>query len=316
MLRMEKILFYVNERNNVEANLETAAAMARNSAATLTLVDVIDKLPCELLRLRPSAGMDSQAQLAMEETSEALEGLARRARELGVVTHTRVLTGIPSAALIREVTQGGYGLLMVNAPRKVGVRERVLGGTTQKLIRTCPCPVLVMPPGGVERNGGVLAAVSPELGDETRIASSAAVLGAAAALARARECELRILHCWSLLGESVLMRTAGVHRGQMASLLLGAQRSARMAMEELMRRVDLKGIRYSVQLRKGDPLKLVPEHVNGKRIGILVIGAPERTGIAGLLRWSLAEEILRSVDCPVATVRSSGLPVPVARRAA
>ncbi|MFB3779714.1 MAG: universal stress protein [Bryobacteraceae bacterium] len=313
---MEKMLFYVNGHVNVEANLDRAAAMARNSAATLTLVDVIDKLPREMLRLRPAIGVDSLAQVAAEEAFGALENLARRARDLGAVTQTRVLMGFPPAALIREVEEGGYGLLMVNVPRRASVRERVLGGTTQKLIRTCPCPVLVMRPGDEERSGGVLAAVAPELGDEAKYATSAAVLDAAAALARAQHCELRILHCWSLLGESVLMRTAGLHRGQMAGLLLGAQRSARTAMEEVIRRVDLKGIRYSVHFRKGDPLKLIPEYVDGRRIRILVIGAPKRASLASLLAGSLAEELFWSVDCQVATIRDKCIPAPVVRRAA
>ncbi len=316
MLRIEKILFYVNGDAGVEANLDRVAAMARNSGAALTLVDVIDKLPRELLRLRPSVGMDSLEELAAEDVSGNLEALALRAAHLGALADTKVLVGVPSAVLPREVQRGGYDLLAVSGRRRASIKERMLGGTVQRLMRACPCPVLVMRPHEGEPGGVVLAAVAPELGDEGRMASSAAVLEAAAALARAQNCDLLVAHFWVLVGEGVLMRTGGIHRGQMAALLAAAHRSARAAMADLLRRVDLSGIRCTVLVRKGDPLRLIPESARVKRAGVLVMGAPGRTGMAGFLTGSLGDELYWGVGCPVASVNTRNLAAPSASRAA
>jgi len=313
---MEKILFYVNGHAGAEANLETAAAMARNSGAALTLVDVIDKLPREFLRLRPSIGMDSLEHLAAEEAYGALESLAQRARDLGAVAGAKVLVGVPSMVLLREVQSGGYDMLAVSAHRRASLRERVFGGAAQQLMRACPCPVLVIRPQAGEPAGEVLAAVAPESGDPARTAASVAILEAAVALARMQNCALRIVHCWALAGEGVLLRTAGIHRAQLAALLSAAHRSARAAVADLLRRVDLGGVKYSVSLRKGDPLKVVAELADTRRVNVLVLGAPRRSTVAGFLAGSLADELFWGVGCPVATVNNNNLTAPGVSRAA
>jgi len=57
-----------------------------------------------------------------------------------------------------------------------------------------------------------------------------------------------------------------------------------------------------VLIREGDVLAVLQEAIEKNHVDLLVIGTRGRTGIGKLLLGSIAEEILRSVACPVLTV--------------
>jgi nucleotide-binding universal stress UspA family protein len=73
-------------------------------------------------------------------------------RILGQATESKVLSGSPASALIREIERTGATLVAVGSHGRRRAAEIALGGTAGELLHTAPCSVLVAKtPGGRER---------------------------------------------------------------------------------------------------------------------------------------------------------------------
>lgn len=74
------------------------------------------------------------------------------------------------------------------------------------------------------------------------------------------------------------------------------------AMDAFVRSAPLAGIRYEVVLARGETETVFEEMVKKHEIDLVVIATHGRAGLKKLLLGSVAEEIFRSVHCPVLTV--------------
>ena len=83
---------------------------------------------------------------------ERLLGLAVSRIPKGLERESRVLTGDPAARLTEA--SGEFDLMVVGSRAWGPLKRTLLGSTTRKLIRSCACPVLVLPRGaGVDPLG-------------------------------------------------------------------------------------------------------------------------------------------------------------------
>ena len=77
---------------------------------------------------------------------------------------------------------------------------------------------------------------------------------------------------------------------------------AEHAMDTLVRSAPLAGVRYEVILEKGETELVFQDMVKKHGIDLVVIATHGRAGLKKLLLGSMAEEIFRSVTCPVLTI--------------
>ena len=83
---------------------------------------------------------------------ERVLGLAVSRIPKGLERESRVLTGDPAARLTEA--SGEFDLMVVGSRAWGPLKRTLLGSTTRKLIRSCACPVLVLPRGaGVDPLG-------------------------------------------------------------------------------------------------------------------------------------------------------------------
>ncbi|MFI5118924.1 MAG: universal stress protein [Thermoanaerobaculia bacterium] len=122
------------------APLRYAAGLARRSSAELVVVHAVKDLPEEGGHgLVPA----SYAPVLLEEARRSVgRAVASVDASPGSVS-TRVVPGSPSRALVRIAEEESADLLVV------GVHPHVLGGATHPIVRAAHCPVLTIPPGGV-----------------------------------------------------------------------------------------------------------------------------------------------------------------------
>ncbi|GEM_PF-160748 len=124
--------------------LAAAASLAARLHGELTILAVAE----------PSSGIVVEA-LAEGEWRPSIErrlddalAEARAAIPDGVATHRRLLIGEPAAALARAAE--ALDLLVVGSRGYGPIRRTLLGTTSERLMRTAPCPVLVIPRGAGE----------------------------------------------------------------------------------------------------------------------------------------------------------------------
>jgi nucleotide-binding universal stress UspA family protein len=77
---------------------------------------------------------------------------------------------------------------------------------------------------------------------------------------------------------------------------------AKHAMDTFVRSAPLAGVRYEVVLEKGETEPVFQDMVKNHAIDLVVIATHGRGGLKKLLLGSVAEEIFRSVTCPVLTI--------------
>ncbi len=77
---------------------------------------------------------------------------------------------------------------------------------------------------------------------------------------------------------------------------------AQHAMDTFVRSAPLAGVHYEVLLEKGETELVFEDMVKTNNIDLVVIATHGRAGLRKLLLGSVAEEIFRSVSCPVLTI--------------
>jgi nucleotide-binding universal stress UspA family protein len=80
------------------------------------------------------------------------------------------------------------------------------------------------------------------------------------------------------------------------------EHEARAAMDELLSSTELQGLATSMVIETGDPAEELNRAVRDHDIDLVIVATHGRTGLMRLLMGSVAEEMFRSVNCPVLNV--------------
>jgi nucleotide-binding universal stress UspA family protein len=81
-----------------------------------------------------------------------------------------------------------------------------------------------------------------------------------------------------------------------------SEREVRAEMNKLVQSEEMKGLAATPLVESGEPAEEILRAVRNHDIALAVAGTHGRTGIMRLLMGSLAEELLRTLPCPVLTV--------------
>ena len=123
-----------------EAATEHAIALAAQLSARLLVVTVIDPRPRRGHRPRPVE--------ERERVSEAVHAVAARARQRGANASFLVWDGDPAESIIAAAEAEGADVIVVGSHRRSPVGRAILGSVSDEVVRSAPCPVLVVPPTG------------------------------------------------------------------------------------------------------------------------------------------------------------------------
>lgn len=311
MERFKNILLIAGGDNWNTTSLKRAVALAKNNSARLTVVDVVGELPRELGVVATSRHRVEVQSLVVAERLKQLEQHIEAVVTNGIRVNAKVLVGKPFLEIIREVLKKKHDLVMKTAQGEGRLKEAIFGSTAMHLLRKCPCPVWMLMPTHRRHYVKILAAVDPDPIDADKNALNTNIMELATSLARTEGSELHVTHCWSLYGETLLMRPGGMSRSEVAELAREAQTEHGDRLYQLVERHAPALPNNRVHLLKGDAEALIPALARRKNIEIIVMGTVVRTGIAGFIVGNTAENILQRVDCSVLTVKPNGFVSPV-----
>jgi nucleotide-binding universal stress UspA family protein len=126
--------------------------------------------------------------------------------------------------------------------------------------------------------------------------ASRAALPIVSAIARKYGSHIFAAHVWAPLPYSMVT-------SEELSALEGQEESdAREVLEKFLRIKELEGLPVTPILRCGDAVRELPRIVQQHHINLAVLSTHGRTGFKRLLMGSVAEELFRSLPCPVLTV--------------
>lgn len=74
-----------------------------------------------------------------------LEEVVVRLRGVGVHARGRWEAGEPAATIVNFAVHGGYSAIVMGSVGRAGVKEAFIGSCTERVVRTSPVPVVVVP---------------------------------------------------------------------------------------------------------------------------------------------------------------------------
>jgi nucleotide-binding universal stress UspA family protein len=308
MQRFRNILMLYNEASAHQPALAHVIALAGQTGARLTFVDVLEDLHL-VSGASPAVLPDDLIALRREDIAINLKGIGADLARVDI----KVLVGNPPIAIIQEVLRAGHDLVVKTARGPdMGLGGRLFGSTAIKLMRKCPVPVWAFKPAPEIRFARVLAAVGPPPEDGQDNRQNEDIISLAAAFSRAAAGRLDILHCWRLPGESLL--TSGRTRIPTTTLETMREQAEARASDHLNASLlaqELTGVAYQAHLRHGHVGVILPAFIETEEIDLVVMGSLTRTGIAGLISGSAAEQIFYSANCAVLVVKPPNFVSPV-----
>ena len=145
MTAFQRILVATDLSAPARRAAERGALLSRQAQAALDLLHVADLSPLDHLR----QWLPGQAQDMPQRVLDAAQAQVHALADLllqrhGVTANTHVRTGAVTNELVRIVKELQADLLVCGARGESVVRHLLLGTTAQRILRTTPCPVLVV----------------------------------------------------------------------------------------------------------------------------------------------------------------------------
>lgn len=152
-MNYRKILVPLDGSTSAEGALESAATLAGSFGAEVLLVGVLD-LTAGMYDVYSEAFSPLDLKAQLEKFIEtALERARTRIEARGLRARRFVEVGVPHEEIARLAQAEGVDLIVMTTHGRKGLSHLLLGSVTEKVIRTAPCPVLVVrpPPEAPER---------------------------------------------------------------------------------------------------------------------------------------------------------------------
>lgn len=296
MRQFTNLLVFLSGGPNDPA-IRHATRIAVAQRARITIADVLEQPPAYLRPLLPREW--SVPKLLRTEKTVTLERSAARIRRLGIEPRTRLLEGSPVKAITREVTRADHDLLAVAASAP-GIVHSV-GTTAARLVRECPCPMLLVR-SSRRRRHRVLVALDTGLWSRGNARLSALLLETAITMAEIEQDDVHVLHAWELYDERHLRRE-GRKDDEIGQFAFQAREEARDALQKTIAPYRRHLSAKHIHLERGNPRKVIPAFAVKHGIELLVIGTVARSGLGRYLVGNTAEVLLSDMPCSMLVVR-------------
>ena len=316
MKQIKSILYYVDE--SVDSTVvKRLVELAEAANATITLGSVVRPARSQVLLTRDTLDLEKVEQLLVEDRLRLLDEAAAQVRDNSVKVATRVFVGDPVATIIEAVKNDEFDFLVKVPTPAEGLRRQLFGGIDMRLMRACPCPVVIGPPKRDGLSGKTVAAVDYDEGDPLKAKLNSAILNAVTLLLGSDSgfvSETHIVHAWTLYGESLF--TSGRRElppEELNAALRHEEERRRKWLDELVSGFratlgDTKAAQFQpIQtLLHGEPTEVIPRLIQELDADSLAMGTVSRSGVGGMLMGNTAEAILNRVNCAVLTLKPDG----------
>lgn len=286
--KVTKILAAVGQFPQDDPVLGRAAEIARAHQAGLTVTCVIDRLTAFD---STSADLDRMQQLLHLMAYEDIKAAVAR-QDVGIsALDIRVEAGSPAPRLVELINEIGSDLVVMRAHQRESIVEKVIGSTTDRVIRTANVPVLVTkrPPRRAYQRVVVATEASAE--------SAAAVAYAAALFPSAA---LYLIHVVQvpLQFETAMMR-AGAGQAGIAAHRHALTREAKAHMREMSEMLANRPVPSKTRVVVGAPAKLIVQATWSPKVDLIVVGPGSASVIQQALLGSVTRRLLQEAACDV-----------------
>ncbi|MGD2029383.1 MAG: universal stress protein, partial [Desulfobacterales bacterium] len=202
------LLFYNDQFSGIKAKV---IQLLRNHRARLKIIDVFDNLDQYGELLPTSSSIEELKEVIITERRQEIIGHFEAYPDIRSQMTIIFKFGNTVVEIIKEVLLGGHDLVIKAASGEKTFRDHLFGNIAVKLLRKCPCPVLIVKPSERLSFAKILAPVDPETeGNKTSRTVEhinlicRKIINISMVMAQMENSHLDILYSWSLPGETLL----------------------------------------------------------------------------------------------------------------
>lgn len=289
---MHNILAAVDCFPQDEPVLARAVEIASVHGATLTVVHVIDIDTGGNLTPTERTLIQRQAWLAARERVET--AVTRQTGEIAKV-EIRIETGSPALRLIELSAEIDADLVVMRAHQRDSIIEKILGSTSDRVIRAAGAPVLVIKRPVVQPYQSVVVAT------DTSDNSAAGVSFVAALFPQVALNLVHVVHVPPQF-EEVMLR-AGCGQARMSDYRDALIGQAKSHMRKWAERLAKRPRQGATRVMTGIPTTVLRRVTRGPRVDLIALGAGDTSLIRRALLGSITRRLLRDAACDVLIYR-------------
>jgi nucleotide-binding universal stress UspA family protein len=225
-----------------------------------------------------------------------LDDIADLAADVGVAVDTELLSGKPAKSIVNYADETGADLIVVGRRGRSGVRERLLGSITERVLRRSGPPVLTVPEGDIDDGTGTTYENVLVTTDGSDLAADAGPY--AAEVASRFEAVLHVLNAVDVQAEAGVFNAGGVDREYIERL----ERNGQRAVDDLISGLDSADLDIREIVVQGYAPDVIAEYVDDNDVDLVVMSSEGQSNLAGQQLGTVAGRVLRTVDRPVLVV--------------
>lgn len=225
-----------------------------------------------------------------------LDDIAEMATDMGVAVDTDILAGKPAGSIARRADERGADLVVMGRRGRSGVKDRLLGSVTERVLRRVGPPVLTVPSNGIEADTGTDYADVLVTTDGSDLAEKAGPY--AADVVRRFEATLHVLSAVDLQAEAGVFDAGGVDQEYIERL----EDRAGEAVDGLVASPGMADLDTREAVIRGHAPDVIAEHAGENDIDLIVMSSEGQSNLAGQQLGTVAGRVLRTVDRPVLVV--------------
>lgn len=283
----ETILIPVDGSDTARCAAAVGREFARRYDARLEVLHVVE----EQSRL-PGLGDD---QTPEEKGREVLDEIADLVTGSTVEIDTRLVEGQPHEAITEHATETDSDLIVIGRHGRSGLRERLLGTVTDRVLRQTSVPVLTVPGGASERTTGTYENILLTT-DGSENAEQAAPYGED--IARRFEATLHLLNVVNVQAEAGAFDAGGVT----ADFVERLEKDGHEAIDRLAQQIDDTTLPVESAVVRGDTQEAIGDYAAGNDIDLIVMASEGQSNLASQSLGSVTDRVLRTADAPVLVV--------------
>lgn len=138
----KRIVVALNQSTCATHAFDLARDLAKVEGATIEICTVVD--PRATLWRSAHAHLEHAVSQAEAAADQIVTDAVQSAREAGLTAAGRVLSGDPAAAIVAFAAEMHADAIVMGTHGWSGIKHLVMGSVAESVVRSAPCPVLVV----------------------------------------------------------------------------------------------------------------------------------------------------------------------------
>jgi nucleotide-binding universal stress UspA family protein len=285
MIRFQKILCPVDFFPGSIHAFEYALKLARNYDAKVIALHVVE--PVIPTVYEPAFSVPDLTNALEKESKRLMKDLGTRAAKAGVPLETKIGLGDVPTEIRRFVEKTKVDLVVAGTHGSKGFARWLIGSVTEKLMRHCPAPLLVI--GGRRKAGAPPPEIDSILVTTDFSDGTPDALKYAFSMAQESQAKIDLLH---VVDDVALMEPAADVREKLIE-------GVRKRLDRLVPDAAKSWCEPRTTVAMGVPYQAILKTAKKDKVGLIVMNVHGKGMLDRVLVGSTAERVVRGAACPV-----------------